>query len=240
MDVSDDLSAAGPASDLILIDWPRKPGEMKKDATEAAVEVSVSQADNITAQPPESKPGPEFTVEMWPIDRPKPYPANARKITYEAISAVARSIRQFGFRVPIVVDENEVIVMGHVRQRAARRLKMTHVPVHVARGLDPEKVRLLRIADNRVHEETSWDKDILAQELNALQMDNVELNLTDTGFSDLELTKMIDPENPDLVGKEAQIEEQWLIVIECTSEADQVDKLRTLMDQGITCRAMNS
>lgn len=69
-------------------------------------------------------------VEMWPIDRPKDYPKNARKWTDKAIAKVAASIREFGFRQPLVVDSQEVIVIGHLRRTAARTLGLTEIPVH--------------------------------------------------------------------------------------------------------------
>ena len=88
-------------------------------------------------------------IELWPIDRPRPYPKNARKWTAGAIDKVASSIREYGFRQPIVVDAHDVIIIGHLRLAAAKKLGLSEVPIHVARDLSPEQVRGLRIADNR-------------------------------------------------------------------------------------------
>ena len=73
-------------------------------------------------------------VETWPIDRLIPYDKNPR-LNDDAVEAVARSIQEFGFRQPIVVDDEGVIIIGHTRLKAARKLRITEVPVHVARPL---------------------------------------------------------------------------------------------------------
>ena len=79
-------------------------------------------------------------VETSSIDRVKPYDKNPR-INDAAVDAVARSIQEFGFRQPIVVDEAGVIIVGHTRWKAAKKLGLEQVPVHVARGLTPEQAR---------------------------------------------------------------------------------------------------
>src|SRR5438309_9247696 len=96
-------------------------------------------------------------VEMWPIERLVEYSRNARKITQAAVDKVAASIQEFGFRQCIVVDKDGVIIVGHVRLRAAKKLGMTHVPVHVAANLTPAQVRAYRLMDNRSHEDVEWD-----------------------------------------------------------------------------------
>jgi hypothetical protein len=73
-----------------------------------------------------------MTVEMWPIEKLIPYARNPRQIPQTAIDKVAASIQEFGFRQPIVVDQNGVIIVGHVRLLAAQKLRLTKVPVHVA------------------------------------------------------------------------------------------------------------
>ena len=76
-----------------------------------------------------------MNVEMWPIDRVVPYDRNPRQIGDDAVDAVAQSIRQFGFRVPLVVDRDGVLIAGHTRLRAARKLGLTEVPVCVGFGI---------------------------------------------------------------------------------------------------------
>jgi ParB-like chromosome segregation protein Spo0J len=76
----------------------------------------------------------QMKIEEWSIDRPIPYARNARQIPQSAIDKVAASISEFGWRQPIVVDEHDVIIAGHTRLLAARKLGLATVPVHVARG----------------------------------------------------------------------------------------------------------
>ena len=80
-------------------------------------------------------------IESWSVDRPKPYPRNARKFGAAAVDKVAASIRAYGFRQPIVVDIHEIIIIGHLRLASAKTLGLKEVPVHVARDLTPSQVR---------------------------------------------------------------------------------------------------
>lgn len=99
-----------------------------------------------------------------PIDEIIPYERNPRK-NDGAVEAVAASIREFGFKVPIVIDAQNVIVTGHTRHKAARKLGLTECPCIRADDLTPEQVRAYRLADNKVAELAEWDFDLLAAEL---------------------------------------------------------------------------
>jgi hypothetical protein len=99
-------------------------------------------------QPVAEKSASALTVAWWPIDRPKPYPKNARKWTKIAVEKVAASIKSFSWVQPIVCDLHDVIVIGHLRLAAAHFLGLAEVPVHVAAGLSPAQIKALRIADN--------------------------------------------------------------------------------------------
>jgi DNA modification methylase len=109
-----------------------------------------------------------LNVTSRPIRSIRPYEKNPRVIPAEAIDAVARSIASFGFQQPIVVDKEGVIIVGHTRYRAALKLGMKEVPVHVAEKLSPEQVKAYRIADNSTHSLTTWDTEILQLELGEL------------------------------------------------------------------------
>ena len=87
-------------------------------------------------------------VEMRPLDSIKPYENNPRH-NDAAVEAVAASMKAFGVRQPIVVDEQDVIIVGHTRYKAAQKLGLAEVPVHVARGLTPAQARAYRLAENR-------------------------------------------------------------------------------------------
>jgi hypothetical protein len=125
---------------------------------------------------------------------------NARKITQAAVDKVAASIQEFGFRQPVVVDKDGVIIVGHVRLRALKKLGMTHVPVHVALGLTPAQVKAYRLMDNRSHEEVAWDVEMLGAELLELKDLNVELMLT--GFNVRELDTLLRDPADDEKGDE--------------------------------------
>jgi DNA modification methylase len=129
-------------------------------------------------------------IEMWKIERVKPYEKNPRK-NEGAIDAVAKSIQEFGFRVPIVVDGDGVIIAGHTRLKAAEKLGLAEVPVHVARELSDDQVKALRIADNKLHELSAWDMELLPIELADLQGVNFDLSLL--GFSAEDMAALLAP-----------------------------------------------
>ena len=97
----------------------------------------------------------ELRVSAWAIDKVIPFARNARKIPAAAVAKVAASIKEFGWRQPIVVDREGVIICGHTRLLAARKLGLDQVPVHVAENLSPAQVRAYRLMDNRSHEKPS-------------------------------------------------------------------------------------
>src|SRR6202166_3717266 len=107
-----------------------------------------------------------------------PFARNARKIPQQAIDKVASSIQEFSFRQPIVVDKDGVIVVGHTRWRAAQKLGLEQVPLHIAENLTPAQVRAYRLLDNRSHEETSWDEELLGLELLDLKGMGIDMDLT--------------------------------------------------------------
>lgn len=124
---------------------------------------------------------------VLPLDDIKPYWRNPRRITEEAVGMLARSINEFDYQQPIVVDSDNVIVIGHTRYAAMRRLGYTEAPVLVVGDLSAAKVKELRIHDNRAAEYTSWDYDLLMGELS--EMDKVA---REAFFPDIEL----DGDNP--------------------------------------------
>ncbi|MCK6485443.1 MAG: DNA modification methylase [Phycisphaerae bacterium] len=129
-------------------------------------------------------------IELRPLVEIKPYEKNPR-INDAAVDAVAESIRRFGFRQPIVVDDAGVIVCGHTRWKAAQKLGLTEVPVHVATDLTPEQVRAYRIADNKTAELAEWNLDLLPIELAELKDAGIDWSLL--GFDSDELAKLLDP-----------------------------------------------
>jgi DNA modification methylase len=129
-------------------------------------------------------------IEMRNIEDIKPYEHNPRH-NDAAVDAVAASIREFGFRQPLVVDEAGVLVVGHTRWKAAAKLGLQQVPVHVARGLTPAQLKAYRIADNQTAQIADWDYDRLPIELAELQGMDFDLSLV--GFSEGELAELLAP-----------------------------------------------
>lgn len=134
-----------------------------------------------------------YSVSIDPIDTVTPFGNNPRQITPDAIAKVAKSIELYGFRSPIVVDEDRIILAGHTRLLAAQKLGLSEVPVHVASGLSKSKKRAYRLADNRSAEESRWDFPMLTEELGELMEDGFDL--ADTLFDPSELANFF-PDEP--------------------------------------------
>lgn len=116
-------------------------------------------------------------VENWPIDKVEPYDKNPRN-NDDAVDATANSIKEFGWQQPIVVDKDGVIIVGHTRLKAAKKLGLKEVPVTVAKDLTDEQVKAYRLADNKTGELADWDIDMLDGELN----DILDIDMEDFGF----------------------------------------------------------
>jgi DNA modification methylase len=130
-------------------------------------------------------------VELIEIEHIREYERNPRIASEAAIEAVAASIRTFGFRIPVIIDRECVLVCGHTRVRAARKLGMTRVPCIRADDLTPDQVKALRIADNKVATLTSWDMELLPLELADLK--GVDFDLALLGFSAEDLSAIMAP-----------------------------------------------
>jgi len=121
------------------------------------------------------------------IEKVIPYARNPRR-NDAAVASVAASIREFGFRQPIVVDEDLTVLVGHTRLKAAQSLGLTKVPVHIAKGLTESQRKAYRIADNKLNDLAVWDDEMLALELVDLQNASYDLELT--GFGEEEIKKL--------------------------------------------------
>jgi len=131
---------------------------------------------------------PIMQIELRPIASIRPYENNPR-INDQAVDAVAASIREFGFRQPIVIDAQGVIIIGHVRYKASLKLGLDKVPIHVAKDLTPKQVKALRIADNKTADLSDWNYDLLPIELSELQGMTYDLSLL--GFNRDELAELL-------------------------------------------------
>src|SRR5690606_18144529 len=119
-------------------------------------------------------------IELRPLPEIKPYPNNPR-LNDDAVDTVAASLREFGFRQPIVVDAEGVIICGHTRWKAAQKLGLEKVPVHVAKDLSPDQIKAYRIADNQTASLAEWNYDLLPLELADLQAASYDLELLGFG-----------------------------------------------------------
>ena len=152
------------------------------------------------------------------ISELKPYENNPR-INDKAVDAVAASIKEFGFKVPIIIDKNNVIVAGHTRLKAAQKLGMTEVPVIIADDLTEEQVKAFRLADNKVGEIAEWDFEKLEMELKNIEMDMSEFN-----FDMKELTKEFD-KNKEVTEDDFDVETEIEKIEEPTSKRGDVFQL---------------
>ena len=125
-------------------------------------------------------------IEYVPVAELLPYARNPRK-NDAAVNAVAASIREFGFRNPIIVDAEGVVVAGHTRLKAAKKLGLDKVPVVRAEDLTEEQANAFRLADNKAQELSSWDFSLLMDELTAIR----EIDMTEYGFQKDEQSKSV-------------------------------------------------
>lgn len=128
-------------------------------------------------------------ITLTAIETITPYARNARKIPAQAVDKVAASIQEFGWRQPVVVDGEGVIVCGHTRWLAAQKLGLAKIPVHTASNLTPAQIKAYRLMDNRSHQETDWDFEMLTTEL--LELRGLDLDLELTGFDVREIDSLL-------------------------------------------------
>lgn len=165
------------------------------------------------------------------IDQVKPYEKNPRK-NDDAVNATANSIKEFGWQQPIVVDKDNVIIVGHTRLKAAKQLGLTKVPVVIADKLSDEQVKAYRLADNKTGELADWDMSLLSDELEDIS----SLDMTDFGFDDVmegAEEEVVEDEFEEEVPDEpqAQLGQVWRLGrhrLMCGDSTDQ-EQVKTLM-----------
>ena len=154
-----------------------------------------------------------------------PYAKNAKKHDKTQIANVAESIKQYGFVQPVVIDRDNVIVIGHCRALAAKKLGMETVPCVCVDDLTPEQVNALRLVDNKSNE-SAWDMDLLADELS-------ELDLSAFDF-DWEL-EGVPEESGQIERNEIEYCEKISVVVECASEREAEELFSKLQMEGYSC-----
>lgn len=166
----------------------RRAARRKKGPALEAADVAPGRLDPVLAE----------KVELWPLDRLRPYESNPRRHPERQLEQLAASITRFGFVDPILVDGDAGILAGHGRLEAARRLGLERVPVIRLDHLGPDERRAVRVAHNRLGELSTWDRDLLAGELSELSEDG-SLDPETLGFLDEEVDKLLD----EVAGEEA-------------------------------------
>ena len=139
-------------------------------------------------------------IEIADINSIKPYENNPRKLSEKAIEKVAMSLKEYGFRQPIVVDKDRIIVAGHTRFRASKKLGLKQVPVSIIDNLTPEQINAYRIADNRTAEESEWDNELLKMEIKELEAQDFKLDLL--GFNEDQLNDLLFEEKQGLTDED--------------------------------------
>lgn len=182
----------------------------------------------------------ELNIKDIDIHLVKEYENNPRH-NDEAVDKVANSIKEFGFKVPIVIDENYVIVTGHTRIKAAKKLGLEKVPCLIADDLTPEQIKAFRLADNKVSEFASWDEDKLYAEL--MELEVVDFNLETFGFETKSISTVdTDEEEDEIYNTETDFnyKEQFGVIVMCKTEQEQEEVYNTLMDLGYECKVVTT
>lgn len=169
-------------------------------------------------------------IENWDINKVKPYDKNPRN-NDDAVEATANSIKEFGWQQPIVVDNDGVVIVGHTRLKAAKKLKLEQVPVTVADNLTDEQVKAYRLADNKTGELADWDDDLLTSELE--ELDNLDFDMGDFGFEELDEP---DPQPKDENTDPVSIDDKTVIIIESDDETKLEEYFEKLIEEGYPCR----
>jgi ParB-like chromosome segregation protein Spo0J len=175
---------------------------------------------------------PADQVERWPLTKLIPYARNARTHSDEQVAQIAASIREWGWTVPVLVDEQGTLIAGHGRVLAAQQLGITDVPTMVARGWTDAQIQAYRLTDNQLALNAGWDRGLLGLELGELKLGGFDLALT--GFGELELGDLLEG-NGLGGGGDAPTNvapESCAVIVECTNEDDQIDLINRLQAEG--------
>lgn len=162
------------------------------------------------------------------IDQVIPYENNPRK-NDEAVEKVKNSIKEFGFRGAIWVDKENVVIAGHTRLRAAQELGLKEVPIEVIDDLDEQRVKALRLADNKTAELAGWDFEKLD-----LELSEIDLDMSDFGFE----TEQGEDGGEAETSVGFNYQEQYGVIVMCADEAEQKIIYERLRGEGYECKVV--
>lgn len=166
-------------------------------------------------------------VVMKEINQLRPYKKNAKKHPKEQIERIAESIKEFGFNNPVLIDEHNIVVAGHGRVLAARKLDMKEVPTICLSELTPEQIKVYRLADNKLNE-SGWDIDLLDTELTELLETDIDMSLF--GFDDRDIGVVAEKEKVEF-----EVDKCYKVHVKCISEKQASDLLFELLERGYEC-----
>lgn len=169
--------------------------------------------------------GEKMQIVEKKIEEIKPYENNPRK-NDDAVKYVANSIKEFGFKVPIVIDKNNVIVAGHTRYKASKKLGIDIVPCVVADDLTQKQINAFRLVDNKTAEMAVWDDGKLKEELEQI----FDINMKDFGFDDIEKEIQYEDLSENLIDKFE------VIIVKCTDAMNMQETYEWLIAEGYECR----
>jgi ParB-like chromosome segregation protein Spo0J len=188
---------------------------------------------------------PETPVRQWPAEHVEkralsallPYARNARTHSAAQIGQIASSILEWGWTMPVLADENGIIIAGHGRVLAAERLAIEEIPVMIAHGWSDAQKQAYRIADNKLAENAGWDEALLGVEIADLKAYDYDVSLL--GYSDKEIAKLCaEPEDHDASPQLGGL--TYSIIISCESEINQKELLEQFEQQGLKCKVLIS
>ena len=175
-----------------------------------------------------------------------PYARNARLHSPQQVAQLRASIREFGWTNPVLCKSNGDIIAGHGRVLAAQAEGFATVPVVVLDHLSDAQVRALRIADNKHAANSTWDWQLLSDELKELHALDPDLDSDHLGFADVEMRTLLAAEfvppgdgNGEGAGTTTVGGQQYLVLTECESEVDQASLFEELKERGFSCKVMN-
>jgi ParB-like chromosome segregation protein Spo0J len=179
---------------------------------------------------------PADHVERRPVSSLTPYARNARTHTEAQVAQIAASIREWGWTIPVLIDETGMLIAGHARVMAAQQLGLPDVPVMIATGWSEPQKQAYVLADNKLALNAGWDADMLRVELVDLKGGGADLEML--GFTAHELKKML--AEPEELNGDSGLDSglQYQIIIDCTDEQDQAETLARLQGDGRICRPL--
>lgn len=176
-------------------------------------------------------------IEQRSVEELIPYARNARTHSEAQVTQLARSIEQFGFTNPVLIDAANSIIAGHGRVMAAKQLGMATVPCLRVDWLTEAQQRAYVLADNQLALQAGWDEDLLALELRDLQDLNFDMDLI--GFDDSELDALMGGQTEERQKPEKKLlDVKYQILVDCSNEKDQARILAKLEKEGMTCRPL--